>query len=256
MDSVALLAVAGAGLLSGAVNSIAGGGSLLLFPALLGVGLPTLTANVTNSVANWPGWVGQVCGFADDLKAQSRRRLVLLSVATGIGTVAGSLLLLVTTSATFDLVVPVLVLFASLLLAGQKQVKKLVRPAGRAAVPADGRRQLAVLALVMVGAGLYGGYFGGAMGVIMLVALALATSDGLRRLNALKAALSLVDSTISLLIFAVWGPVDWTAVAVAAPTALIGGYAGARLARRLNEEVLRWMVVAAGLSVSTALFVT
>lgn len=124
MDLVALLAVAGAGLLSGAVNSIAGGGSLLLFPALLGVGLPTLTANVTNSVANWPGWVGQVYGFADDLKAQSRRRLVLLSVATGVGTVAGSLLLLVTTSATFDLVVPVLVLFASLLLAGQKQVKK------------------------------------------------------------------------------------------------------------------------------------
>ncbi|MFE1930622.1 sulfite exporter TauE/SafE family protein [Streptomyces sp. NPDC059474] len=101
----------------------------------------------------------------------------------------------------------------------------------------------------------YGGYFGGAMGVIMLVALALATTDGLRRLNALKAALSLVDSTISLLIFALWGPVDWLAVAVAAPTALIGGYFGARLARRLNEEVLRWLVVAVGLAVSIALFI-
>ncbi|MFE7314359.1 MULTISPECIES: sulfite exporter TauE/SafE family protein [unclassified Streptomyces] len=252
---MALLAVAGAGLLSGAVNSIAGGGSLLLFPALLGAGLPTLSANVTNSVANWPGWIGQVYGFADDLKEQSRTRLVLLSIATGVGTIAGSVLLLITTSATFDLVVPVLVLFASLLLAGQKQVKKLVRRAGRTAAT-EGRRHLAVLSLTMAAAGVYGGYFGGAMGVIMLVALALATSDGLRRLNALKAALSLVDSTISLLIFAAWGPVDWTAVAVAAPTALIGGYAGARLARRMNEEVLRWIVVAVGLSVSIALFIS
>ncbi|MFE5118270.1 sulfite exporter TauE/SafE family protein [Streptomyces sp. NPDC056669] len=204
MDLPAVVAVGGAGLLSGAVNSIAGGGSLLLFPALLGVELPTLTANVTNSVANWPGWVGQVYGFADDLKAQSRRRLVLLSVATGLGTIVGSVLLLATTSATFNLVVPVLVLFASLLMAGQRRVKKLVRPPDKA-TSSGARRPWAGLAVVMAAAGVYGGYFGGAMGVIMLVALALATTDGLRRLNALKAALSLVDSTISLLIFALWG---------------------------------------------------
>ena len=121
LDIAALTIVAVAGLLSGTVNSIAGGGSLLLFPALLGVGLPTQAANVTNSVANWPGFAGQIYGFAEDLKTQPRRRLVLLSVVTGIGSAAGSALLLATSSASFDQVVPALVLFASLLLAGQKQ---------------------------------------------------------------------------------------------------------------------------------------
>ncbi|MDC0773775.1 sulfite exporter TauE/SafE family protein [Streptomyces sp. HD] len=255
MELGVLAIVAVAGLLSGAVNSIAGGGSLLLFPALIGVGLPTQAANVTNSVANWPGFAGQVYGFTPELRTQSRGRLVLLSVLTGVGTVAGSALLLVTSSKSFDTVVPVLVLFASLLLAVQKPVKKLLRPTG---ADIDGRRRenVVTLAVVMTAAGVYGGYFAGALGVIMLVSLAMTTSDSLRRLNALKAALSLVNSTVTLLIFALFGPVDWALVAVAAPTALVGGYVGARLARWMDEELLRWTVVAIGVTVSVLLFAT
>jgi uncharacterized membrane protein YfcA len=134
-------------------------------------------------------------------------------------------------------------------------VKKLVRAADP---PASSRRRrhVVILSLAMAAAGIYGGYFGGALGVIMLVALAMATAESLRRLNALKAALSLVDSTVSLLIFAAFGPVHWPVVAVAAPTALIGGYLGARLARWMHEEVLRWSVVTIGVTVSAVLFVT
>ncbi|WP_326691692.1 MULTISPECIES: sulfite exporter TauE/SafE family protein [unclassified Streptomyces] len=255
MDIAALSIVAVAGLLSGTVNSIAGGGSLLLFPALLGVGLPPQAANVTNSVANWPGFAGQVYGFAEELKTQPRRRLVLLSVVTGISSAAGSALLLATSSASFDQVVPALVLFASLLLAGQKQVKKLTRNADPRASGRP-RQNMVTLSLAMAAAGIYGGYFAGALGVIMLATLAMVTAEDLRRLNALKAALSLVNSTVTLLIFAAFGPVHWTVVAVAAPMALAGGYLGARLARWMHEEVLRWSVVTIGVSVSAVLLVT
>jgi uncharacterized membrane protein YfcA len=255
LETATLTVVAVAGLLSGTVNSIAGGGSLLLFPALVGVGLPPQAANVTNSVANWPGFAGQVYGFAEELKTQPRRRLVLLSIVTGIGSAAGSALLLATSSASFDQVVPALVLFASLLLAGQKQMKKLTRGADPP-TSSHPRRNMVTLSLAMAAAGIYGGYFAGALGVILLAALAMATADGLRRLNALKAALSLVNSTVTLLIFAALGPVHWPVVAVAAPTALIGGYLGARLARRMPEEVLRWSVVTIGVTVSAVLFVT
>jgi uncharacterized membrane protein YfcA len=255
MDIAALTVVAVAGLLSGTVNSIAGGGSLLLFPALLGVGLPPQAANVTNSVANWPGFAGQVYGFAEELRTQPRRRLVLLSIVTAISSTAGSALLLSTSSASFDQVVPALVLFASLLLAGQKQVRKLARDAD----PPTSRRprqNMVTLSLAMAAAGIYGGYFAGALGVIMLATLAMATADDLHRLNPLKAALSLVNSTVTLCVFGMFGPVHWTVVAVAAPTALIGGYVGARLARRMHEEVLRWSVVTIGVTVAAVLSAT
>ncbi|WSQ06467.1 sulfite exporter TauE/SafE family protein [Streptomyces sp. NBC_01231] len=255
MDTAALTSVAVAGLLSGTVNSIAGGGSLLLFPALLGIGLPTRAANVTSSVANWPGFAGQVYGFAEDLKRQPRRRLVLLSVITALGSTAGSALLLNTSSASFDQVVPALVLFASLLLAGQKQMKKLTRGAGPPSSDHP-RQNMVMLCLAMAVAGVYGGYFAGALGVIMLAALAMATADALRSLNALKAVLSLVNSTVTLIVFAMFGPVHWPVVAVAAPATLLGGYLGARLARRMREEVLRWLVVTTGVTVSAVLFVT
>ncbi|MET9757633.1 sulfite exporter TauE/SafE family protein [Streptomyces sp. NPDC006372] len=255
MDTAALTIVAVAGLLSGTVNSIAGGGSLLLFPALLGIGLPTQAANVTNSVANWPGFAGQVYGFAEDVKRESRRRLVLLSVITAIGSMAGSALLLTTSSARFDQVVPALVLFASLLLAGQKQMNKLTRVTGPPASSRP-RQNMVMLCLAMAAAGIYGGYFAGALGVIMLATLAMATAEDLPCLNALKAVLSLVNSTVTLLVFALFGPVHWPLVAVAAPATLLGGYAGARLARWMREEALRWLVVTTGVTVSAVLYMT
>lgn len=239
---MSLLVIAAAGLVSGTVNAIAGGGSLLLFPVLLGLGIPPLAANVTNSVAVWPGWVGATCGFRAELRQQPRLRLIALATATAAGSVAGCLLLLATPAAAFRFVVPVLLLAASVLLAAHGKA----RDAGTTDRPTWATTSEA--AVGMVASGAYGGYFGGAMGVIMLAILARVLPDGLRTLNAVKTVLSLVDSTVSLVIFASLAQVQWEAAAVAAPACLVGGYIGARAARRTNPGLLRWTVVAVGVA--------
>lgn len=249
MSAAALVLIAVAGLVSGAINAVAGGGSLLLFPALIASGLPTLPANVTNSVANWPGYVGGVLGFRPEI-AEQRHRLLGLVLTTVLGSTTGCVLLLATPGSAFNVIVPVLVLLASLLLAVQPQIKKLVGTPRE-----DGRRNTVLRHLAVFAATVYGGYFGGALGVILIGVLAMTIPDSLRRLNALKGALSLANATVSVVIFALFGPVDWLAVAVAAPTALIGGYVGAKLARRLNDRVLRWCVVVFGVVVAVYLAV-
>jgi uncharacterized protein len=233
-----------AGLVAGAINAIAGGGSLLLFPALVAAGYGTLAANVTNSVALWPGYVGGVAGFGPDL-AGLRRRLTGLGLIAAVGAALGCLLLLATPEGAFDVVVPFLVLAASLLLAVQPRVKKLV----------GDRTNVRVLYPAVGLASVYGGYFGGALGVILLGTLALTLPDSLRRLNAMKAVLQLVVATVTLVAFALFGPVDWKAVAVIAPASLAGGFLGARLGRRLDDQVLRRFVVGFGVVVAAILFV-
>jgi uncharacterized membrane protein YfcA len=241
--------LAGAGFLGGAVNAVAGGGSLIVFPALVAIGFGTLVANVTNSVALWPGYLGGVLGFRRELAGQGGR-VGALSVAAALGSGAGCALLLGTPASVFDAVVPFLVLFASLLLAVQPRVSWSVgQPTG------NHRDRGRILYPAVLLAGVYGGYFGGALGVILLGTLALTVHDTLRRLNALKGALSLVVATVTLLAFGVFGPVDWAAVGVIAPASLVGGLAGARLARRLNDRVLRWCVVGFGVVVAIVLFV-
>ena len=238
-----------AGLVSGAVNAVAGGGSLLVFPALLAVGFPPLAANVTNSVAQWPGYLGVVAGARPELPGQGRR-LLLTSTISVFGSALGCVLLLVLPGSVFDAVVPVLVLLASALLGLQPWLKR------RIGTPEQGHpdRNRVLLPAVFFAA-VYGGYFGGALGVILIATLSLCASDELKRLNATKAVLSLVIATVTVVIFALSAPVDWTAVALLAPTTLVGGYLGARLARRLPENVLRAAVVVLGLSVGIYLLV-
>ena len=244
---IALVAVAG--ILCGAVNSIAGGGSLILFPAMLVTGMSPLAANVTNSVATWPGYAGGVFGFRPQLVGQ-RSRMPPLILAALLGSTTGGILLLVTPSGAFDVVVPVLILLAAGLLAFQPSIKKMVGE------PREGGRVWTVQFPAMVAAAIYGGYFGAALGVIILGVLALTVPDTLRRLNALKGVMSLVNGTISLLIFSFFAPVNWTVAAIAAPMTLIGGYLGARIARYVNETALRWSVVGLGVAIAVYLFVT
>ncbi len=245
-SSVALIAIAG--LLCGAINSIAGGGSLILFPALLATGMSPLAANVTNSVATWPGYAGGVLGFRPELVGQ-RARMRPLLLATLIGTTTGCVLLLVTPPGAFDVIVPLLVLVAAGMLAFQPTIKK------RVGEPREGGRIWTVQFPAMIAATVYGGYFGAALGVIILGVLALTVPDTLRRLNALKGVVSFVDCSISVLIFGFFGPVNWTAVLIAAPATLIGGYVGARIARHVNETALRWSVVTLGVAIAVYLFV-
>jgi uncharacterized membrane protein YfcA len=243
-----LLIAAGVALLAGGINSIAGGGSLVLFPVLVSLGLGTVAANVTNSVAQWPGYIGGVLGFRSEYGGQ-RSRLIRFAVIAVLGGTVGSVLLLTTPSEAFDTIVPVLVFLASILLAFQPLItRRLKRAEG------DGRTgDPAWLYVALFLATVYGGYFGGALGVILVGVLGL----GLGRLklaNAMKSAISLVTASVTVVVFGIWGPVEWAYVAVCAPAALLGGFLGAKVATRIPSTPLRVLIVVFGVSVSVYLF--
>lgn len=244
-----LVLIAVAGFVAGGINALAGGGSLVLFPVLLATGLSPLVANVTNTVASWPGTAGGVLGHRPLLRGRLRP-LLPLALSGAVGSGLGCLLLLVLPGSAFDVVVPVLVLAASVLLALGPRITAWVdrRAAGDPGTAGGRGGRGAVPALGV--AGIYGGYFGGAMGVVLLAALSLTRRDDLRHLNADKSALSLVDCSVGVLAFGLFGPVEWAAVLVAAPTGLVGGYLGARLARVIDERLLRLVVVAVGVAVA------
>jgi len=242
-----LVIVAGVSFVAGVINSIAGGGSLILFPTLVALGLPTVAANVTNSVAQWPGYLGGVAGFRREYTGQ-RGRLVRFGVVALAGGTAGSVLLLTTPSAAFDLVVPVLVLLASLLLAVQPLLTRRLRDRE------DGvDRDPAWVYVALFLATAYGGYFGGAMGVILVGVLGIALHR-LKLANALKSALSAITASVTLVVFGFFGDVHWDVVAVAAPVNLLGGFLGARIATRIPTGPLRVLIVTFGVAVAVYLF--
>jgi uncharacterized protein len=252
IDAAALLV---AGLAAGTVNAIAGGGSLITFPTLVAVGLGTVPANVTNSVAVSPGYVASVYGSRQDLAAlaaaRGRRSLLALVPTAVVGTVIGCELLLHTPQRAFDLVVPFLVLGAAIVLAFQQRLRAVV---GHPRDLTPGRQRQALHVTVGVGA-VYGGYFGAALGVMLVAALGLVLDEPLSRVNALKNAVSAVVGLGTVVLFALTGPVNWAAVAIVAPASLVGGYSGARLARRLPASVLRVVIVTIGFAVGLVLLV-
>ena len=248
MSPVDLLIAAGVAFVAGVINSIAGGGSLILFPTLVALGMGTVAANVTNSVSQWPGYLGGVAGFRREYAGQ-RGRLIRFGIVAVLGGTTGSVLLLTTPSEAFDVVVPVLVLLASLLLAVQPLLTRRLQQDQDGIV----RRDPAWLYVALFLATVYGGYFGGALGVILVGVLGI----GLHRLklaNALKSALSAITATVTLVIFGLFGPISWLVVAVAAPANLVGGYLGARIATRIPVGPLRIFIVTFGVAVAIYLF--
>ncbi|MET8280796.1 sulfite exporter TauE/SafE family protein [Micromonospora sp. NPDC005174] len=232
-----------AGLAAGTVNAVAGGGSLITFPAMIAVGLPPVPANVSNSVAVFPGYVASVAGSRQDLPRP--RALATLVPTTIVGTIVGALLLLATPARAFELVVPFLVLGATAVLAFQDPLRRLV---GHPRDLSPRRRTVAVQTMVALGA-VYGGYFGAALGVMLVAGLALVLDATLARVSAIKNLLSAVVGLTTLVVFALFGPVNWAAVAVVAPATLIGGYAGARLVRRLPPVLLKGLIVVFGTAI-------
>jgi uncharacterized membrane protein YfcA len=240
MDPGHILLLLAAGLTAGTVNAIAGGGSLVTFPALLATGLPAVPANVTNSVAVFPGYVGSVVGSRRDLRdlavEHGHGRLLGLVPTTVVGTGVGCVLLLRTPGRAFDVVVPFLVLFAGAVLMFQDRLRSVV---GRRHKE---RSMLPLHAMVGIGS-VYGGYFGAALGVMLVAALGLVLDASMAKVSALKNAISALVGFITLLVFAVFGPVNWADVAVLAPATVTGGYVGARVARRLPASVLKGLIV-------------
>ncbi|WDZ84546.1 sulfite exporter TauE/SafE family protein [Micromonospora cathayae] len=240
-SDVALLLAAG--LAAGTVNAVAGGGSLITFPALLAAGLPPVPANVSNSMAVSPGYLAAVAGSWRDLPP--RRAVATLVPTAVLGTVGGTLLLLNTPARAFELVVPFLVLAATAVLAFQDPLRRLV---GHPRDLGPRRGTVTLQAMVLLGS-VYGGYFGAALGVMLVAGLALVLDETLARVTALKNLLSAVVGVTTVVIFAVFGPVNWVAVAVVAPATLVGGYAGARLVRRLPPAVLKSLIVVFGTAI-------
>jgi hypothetical protein len=227
------------------VNAVAGGGSLISFPALLAVGYPSVTANVTNSVAVLPGYLGGSIGYRRELEGQ-RGRLLALTPTCVAGSAAGAALLLVGSDKAFEAIVPFLILFACALLAAQPLFKRIVpRPSGP--VPLHAMQFLAAV---------YGGYFGAGLGIMLLAVLEFSIEDDLQRLNALKGLLSFVIGAVAAVSFALFGPVKWGAAAITAAASLGGGQAGVVVARRLPANVLRGLVVAFGVGVAVVLLAT
>jgi uncharacterized membrane protein YfcA len=244
-----------AGLAAGTVNAFAGGGSLITFPALLATGLPAKAANVTNSVAVFPGYTASVYGSRMDLaelvESRGRRALAWLLPTCVIGAVFGCVLLLVTPATAFEDIVGFLVIGAAFVLAFQQRLRNVV---GHPRDMSPRRRTLTLHLLVGVGS-IYGGYFGAALGVMLVAALGLILDESLKRINALKNAISVVVGLITVLVFALFGPVDWVDVLLLAPATIVGGYVGARVARRLPPIILRVVIVTLALVVGVILFV-
>jgi uncharacterized membrane protein YfcA len=241
MDLPHILLLVAAGVAAGVVNAIAGGGSLITFPTLLAIGLPSVDANVTNSVSVFPGYVSSVVGSRADLAGQGRRVRAIVPTSL-VGAVAGCALLLLTPARAFELVVPFLVLGAAATLAFQQRLRGLV---GHPRALSLRRRTITLHGVVFVGA-IYGGYFGAALGVMYVAALALILDESLNRINALKNVLSAAVGLVTVVVFAMFAPVHWGAALILAPATVVGGYAGARLARRLPARVLRRIIVTFG----------
>jgi uncharacterized membrane protein YfcA len=241
-----LIAVAAAGAAAGAVNAIAGAGSLITFPTMVALGLPPISANVTNTVGIVPGAVGGALGYADLLREQ-RERLARLLAPMLIGAVAGTALLLLTSNAAFEAIVPVLIAASCLLLFFQPRLMARISHAGNEHSP--------FLTAGLLFSGAYGAYFGSAVSILLLALLALFVSDTLQHLNAIKILLVGFANLLAALVYAFLAPVEWRYVACLMVASLLGGRIGAHYARRVPSETLRVTVAALGLAVAAALAV-
>jgi uncharacterized membrane protein YfcA len=236
-----------AGFLSGAVNAIAGGGTFLTFGALTLAGLPPIAANATSSVIQFPGYITSTLAYRREFKGLWRGA-VLLAIVSAIGAVCGSLFLISLSNPAFRSMVPWLLLGATAVFAAGPKLRPKTQGQGHAASP---------LGLGLQGiTSFYGGFFGAGMGIMMLASLGLASGGDYHRLNALKNFLSIVIAAVAIIIFASAGALSGLHALVMIPAVAAGGYAGVAVAKKVPQNVLRWMVVAAGLGLAVYYFVT
>jgi uncharacterized membrane protein YfcA len=237
------------GLGAGIFNGVAGGGSLISFPILLALGYPALTANVTNTVGIWPGYVGSAAGFRHEIADQKARLARLTPVAVG-GAVLGAILLLTTSSALFTRLAPWLILGAAALFAAQP----LLRRALAGASPHPTTRPFLLTAGTFL-ASVYGGYFGAGMGVMLLAILGLALPDSLTRTSGLRTVLSIVVNGVAAAVFLIHGGLAWDVVGLLAIGSLVGGWVGARVALAIPAWSLRAVVILIGVGTAVKLLV-
>lgn len=238
------LAVLCAGIAAGAINAIVGSGTLITFPVLLAVGFEPLQANVSNNVGLWPGSVSGAHGYRRELAGQ-RDRLLRLGAASASGGLTGALALLVLPEGAFKAIVPVLIALACVLVVLQPRLAVRVRSrrAPGADQPAHGS---AWVFGSVYAAGVYGGYFGAAQGVLLIAILGVALPDGLQRVNAAKNVLAALVNAVAAVVFVAVADVAWHPALLIALGSTLGGQLGARVGRRLPPAALRAVIVVVG----------
>ena len=248
MDLATVLMLAAAGMVAGAINSVAGGGSLIAFPALLATGLPQVLASATNTVAMAPGSLSAAWAYRTE-RGGSGRLAVFLTIPAVAGSLSGAALLLALPAAVFEAVVPWLILGATSLIL----LKDLIsRKASETSGPASHTRTALVAVGVLLTA-VYGGYFGAGMGIILLAMLALLHRMNIHEMNAMKTIIVGAINGLSALYFLVLGAYEGKAAAVMAVGSLIGGWGGATVAKAINPTIVRGVVVVIGVSLSAIL---
>ncbi|OGB15364.1 MAG: hypothetical protein A2W72_22090 [Burkholderiales bacterium RIFCSPLOWO2_12_67_14] len=241
--------LAAAAFAAGVLNAIAGGGSFLTFPALVFTGVPPIVANATSALAVSPGYLGSTLGFRPELRALPLRRLRREMAISALGGVAGALLLLVTPAKLFAGIVPWLLLFATALFAAGPAIAR------RAALaPHDGQSPAGWREPALLGVAIYGGYFNGGLGILLMALYTVAGESRLNTVNALKNLNSLVLSWLSVAAFVIAGAIAWKEGLLMMVAATAGGYFGARWSRRLPAPWVRVGVIAVGLVMSALFF--
>ncbi|MGD0529082.1 MAG: sulfite exporter TauE/SafE family protein [Polyangiaceae bacterium] len=230
----------------GAINSVAGGGSFVSFPALLFAGVAPVPANATNTIALWPGSLASILAYRREL-GDVKRELLPLAIAAFVGGLAGSLLLLHTPESTFVLLIPWLLLFATVLFTFGGAVSRRLTKGARA--------PLGVAAVVQLAISVYGGYFGGGMGIMMLAVLTLLGMTHIHRMNALKNILGALINGVAVVAFILAGAIVWAPGVVMIAGGITGGYAGAAIARRVSPKYVRYVVMGIAWSMTAYFFV-
>lgn len=260
MNISEILALAGlffAAMAAGAINSIAGGGSLISFPALVAYGatnsISQKMANATNNAALVPGSIAGVIGFWQEVK-RSKKLVAFMAVPSLAGGLLGAILLASTPEEIFQRIVPFLILFATLLFAGRDQINKLTRrgAAETDQITATGGVIGFIFQLVIA---TYGGYFGAGQSLMMMAAFSIMGLRDIHEINGLKTASAVMVNSVALIFFATQGLIVWNIGLWMACGAIIGGYFAARISKRIPQKYLRWTVIVVGLTVSAVLFV-
>jgi hypothetical protein len=242
MGVLEAIAIFAAGIVAGTINSVVGSGTLFTFPVLLAFGYAPVVANVSNTVGLVPGNAAGAVGYRRELAGQRRRAIPLMCMSL-IGSGIGATLLLTLPASAFKAIVPVFIAAALILIVAQPRISRWLAARGGAASENAGPLANAGV----FAAGVYGGYFGAAQGILVLSILALSVDETLTRLNALKVVLVGVANLVSGLVFVFAAHVAWAAAGLIAGGSVLGGLLGARVGRRLSPEVLRGVVVVVGI---------
>jgi uncharacterized protein len=250
VDPIRLFIAFLAAFVAGAINSVAGGGTMISFPVLVALGLPSVIANATNTVGIWPGSIGSIWGFRQELKRLNRKLLWLL-VPAAVGGGLGAWLLRQTSTGTFDRLVPILLLFATVMFMIQGPVQRYLK--SDVAAQTGGGRWLSVAILAQLAVAIYGGYFGAGMSIMNLSILGLLGMTDILEMNAMTSLVSFVINGIAGVLFAVNGLVEWRFVVAMVFGALAGGYGAVGVARRIGKPAIRKFIIGVGLFLVVAM---